>query len=66
MLLDYLEPGSGGYEGFDKIVLVIDDDGYVEGGLNFVFGGVAKMSGSLASIHKETTWGAITLPTENT
>ncbi|WP_243666353.1 hypothetical protein [Vulcanisaeta sp. JCM 16159] len=35
-----------GYERFDKIVLVINDDGYVEG-LNFVFG-VAKIGGALA------------------
>ncbi|WP_054853493.1 archaemetzincin family Zn-dependent metalloprotease [Vulcanisaeta distributa] len=49
-LLDYLEPRvRGGYEGFDKIVLVINDDGYVEGGLNFVFG-VAKIGGALALV----------------
>ncbi|WP_243678357.1 hypothetical protein [Vulcanisaeta distributa] len=38
-----------GYEGFDKIVLVINDDGYVEGGLNFVFG-VAKIGGGALAL----------------
>ncbi|MGC9152740.1 MAG: archaemetzincin family Zn-dependent metalloprotease [Vulcanisaeta sp.] len=47
-LLDYLEPRVKNYEGFDKIVLIIDDDGYVKG-LNFVFG-VAKIRGSLAIV----------------
>ncbi len=47
-LLDYLEPRVRGYEGFDKLVLVIDDDGYVEG-FNFVFG-VARIGGALALV----------------
>ncbi|MGC8606974.1 MAG: archaemetzincin family Zn-dependent metalloprotease [Vulcanisaeta sp.] len=47
-LLDYLEPRVRNYERFDKIVLVINDNGYVEG-LNFVFG-VAKIGGALALV----------------
>ncbi|MCG2880244.1 MAG: archaemetzincin family Zn-dependent metalloprotease [Vulcanisaeta sp.] len=47
-LLDYLEPRVRNYEGFDKVVLIINDDGYVRG-LNFVFG-VARIEGSLAVV----------------
>ncbi|GAB6943852.1 archaemetzincin family Zn-dependent metalloprotease [Vulcanisaeta sp. JCM 14467] len=58
-LLDYLEPRVRNYEGFDKIVLVIDDDGYVQG-LNFVFG-VAKIGGSLALVFTKRLRGEQTL-----
>ncbi|WP_069807058.1 archaemetzincin family Zn-dependent metalloprotease [Vulcanisaeta thermophila] len=47
-LLDYLEPRVRDYGDYDRIVLVIDGDGYVEG-MNFVFG-VARMNGKLAII----------------
>ncbi|MFB6469704.1 MAG: archaemetzincin family Zn-dependent metalloprotease [Vulcanisaeta sp. AZ3] len=50
-LLNYLEPRVKGYEGFDKIVLIIDDDGYVKG-FNFVFG-IANIGGSLALVFTE-------------
>ncbi|BDR91925.1 archaemetzincin family Zn-dependent metalloprotease [Vulcanisaeta souniana] len=54
-LLNYLEPRVRGYEGFDRIVLVINDDGYVEG-LNFVFG-VTKIGGALALVFTKRLHG---------
>jgi Predicted Zn-dependent proteases len=54
-LLDYLEPRVGDYEGFDRIVLIMDDDGYVRG-LNFVFG-VTKIEGNLVLIFTKRLLG---------